>query len=157
MDDLKKHEQFDENGQVQIRDNTEVQSEADALTLRTKKRRTFIIWLRVIALMFAAFFFLSKCGMSKSDAKMAIMESCIQNVPFSPQWQHALKERNLTDNSKRVVADYCVCMWNDPLQKLGVKQIQSFAKISQQEQLELLGGQEAFIQRDKMCMDKLVK
>ena len=125
--------------------------------LKQKKRRTLIIWLRVIALMFAAFFFLSKCGMSKSDAKMAIMDSCVKNVPFSPQWQQALKLRNLTDGGERMVAEYCICMWNDPLQKLGVKQIQSFAKISQEEQLNLLGGKDAFIQRDKMCMDKLAK
>ncbi|WP_314342810.1 hypothetical protein [Simonsiella muelleri] len=124
---------------------------------KSKKRRVLIIWLRVIALMFAAFFFLSKCAMSKSDAKIAIMESCIKNVPFSPQWQNALKVRNLVDGGERMAADYCVCMWNDPLQKLGVKQIQSFAKISQEEQLNLLGGKDAFIQRDKMCMDKLVK
>lgn len=120
------------------------------------KYRTLIIWLRVIALMLAAFFFLSKCGMSKSDAKIAIMESCMKNVPFAPQWQQALQQRNLTSN-ERMVADYCICMWNDPLQKLGVKQIQSFSKISQEEQLNLLGGKEAFIQRDQMCMDKLAK
>lgn len=122
---------------------------------KSKKHRALIIWLRVIALLFAAFFFLSKCGMSKSDAKMAIMQSCIKNVPFSPQWQHALKARNLTNQSERMVADYCVCMWNEPLQKLGVKQIQSFASISQEEQLNLLGGKNAFIERDRMCMDQL--
>lgn len=154
MADLPKHTENADNPENAVSGSLKTELSPEEV-LKAKKRRTLIIWLRVIALMFAAFFFLSKCGMSKSDAKIAIMESCIKNVPFSPQWQAALKSRNLTDGGERMAADYCVCMWNDPLQKLGVKQIQSFAKISQEEQLNLLGGKEAFIERDKMCMDKL--
>ncbi|SSY71228.1 hypothetical protein [Alysiella crassa] len=154
MADLPKHTENADKPENEISGSLKTELSPEEV-LKAKKRRTLIIWLRVIALMFAAFFFLSKCGMSKSDAKIAIMESCIKNVPFSPQWQAALKSRNLVDGGERMAADYCVCMWNEPLQKLGVKQIQSFSKISQEEQLNLLGGKEAFIQRDKMCMDKL--
>ncbi|MDO4433773.1 MAG: hypothetical protein Q4B82_04250 [Alysiella sp.] len=131
------------------------EAELKRLALKDKKRRTLINWLRVTALLFAGFFFLSQCAMSKPRAKAAIVESCIKNVPFSPVWQEALKTRNLSDENGKYVADYCVCMWNEPLQKLSDKQIQSFAKISTDEQLQLLGGAAAFTERDKQCMAKL--
>lgn len=125
------------------------------LALKAKKRRTIVIWMRVIAVMFAAFFFLSQCGMSKPKAKAMIVESCIKNVPFAANWQEALKQRNLNDPEGKLVAQYCVCMWDEPLQKLSAQQIQSFAKISSTEQLQLLGGQEAFSARDKQCIAAL--
>lgn len=125
------------------------------LALKAKKRRTVVIWMRVIAVMFAAFFFLSQCGMSKPKAKAAIVESCIKNVPFAANWQNELKQRNLSDPEGKLVAQYCVCMWDEPLQKLSTQQIQSFAKISSAEQLQLLGGQEAFSARDKQCIAAL--
>lgn len=125
------------------------------LANQTKKRRAIIIWLRVIALLFAAFFFLSQCGMSKPKAKAAIVDSCIKNVPFAPNWQEQLSQRHLNDNDGKLVAQYCICMWDEPLQKLSAKQIQSFAKISASEQLDLLGGQAAFEARDKQCMANL--
>ena len=124
---------------------------------KRKKNRTVVIWLRVIALLFAGLFFLSQCGMSKPKAKATIVESCIKNVPFAEKWQHDLTSRQLKDDNGKLVTQYCVCMWDEPLQKLSAQQIQSFAKISPKEQLDLLGGEQAFITRDKQCMDKLEK
>lgn len=123
--------------------------------LKAKKRRTVVIWLRVIALMFVGFFFLSQCAMSKPKAKAAIVQSCVKNVPFAPKWQADLAAKNLQDPDGKLVAQYCVCMWDEPLQKLSDKQIQSFAKISAQEQLDLLGGEAAFTARDKQCVAEL--
>ena len=120
-----------------------------------KKRRTIVIWLRVIALLFAGFFFLSQCGMSKPKAKAAIVESCIQNVPHAPKWQQDLAKRSLKDPDGTLVAQYCVCMWDEPLQKLSAQQIQSFAKISPEQQLALLGGADAFSKRDAQCIANL--
>lgn len=138
-------------------DNTPIVSpKNDAqVALNSKKRRTIIIWMRVIALLFAGFFFLSQCGMSKPKAKASIVESCIKNVPFAANWQQALTQRKLADPDGKLVAQYCVCMWDEPLQKLSAKQIQSFAKISPDEQLNLLGGKEAFMMRDQQCMAAL--
>lgn len=124
-------------------------------TLKAKKYRTMVIWLRVIALLFAGLFFLSQCGMSKPKAKAAIIQSCIKNVPFAPKWQTDLAAKNLQDQNGQLVAQYCVCMWDEPLQKLSNKQIQSFAKVSAKEQLDLLGGESAFIARDKQCVADL--
>ncbi len=121
----------------------------------SKKHRTVVIWLRVIALLFVALFFMSQCGMSKPKAKAAIVESCIKNVPFADKWQQDLAKRSLKDTDGKLVAQYCVCMWDEPLQKLSAQQIQSFAKISPQEQLNLLGGEQAFTQRDTQCVAKL--
>ena len=120
-----------------------------------KKRRTIVIWLRVIALLFAGFFFLSQCGMSKPKAKATIVESCIQNVPHAPKWQQDLAQRSLKDQDGTLVAQYCVCMWDEPLQKLSAQQIQSFAKISPEQQLALLGGADAFSKRDAQCIANL--
>lgn len=133
-------------------DNT---AEQARLAHSNRKRRTFVIWLRVIALLFAGLFFLSQCGMSKPKAKAAIVESCIKNVPFHPKWQADLKQRNLQDANGKLVSNYCVCMWDEPLQKLSAKQIQSFAKLTPQQQLDLLGGEQAFTARDTQCLNRL--
>lgn len=124
-------------------------------SLKAKKRKTIVIWLRVIALLFAGLFLLSQCGMSKPKAKAAIVESCIKNVPFAEKWQKDLVQRNLKDENGKLVAQYCVCMWDEPLQKLSAQQIQSFAKISASEQLNMLGGEKAFQQRDVKCINHL--
>ena len=128
----------------------------DAATAHAqKKRKTIVIWLRVIALLFAGFFLLSQCGMSKPKAKATIVESCIQNVPHAPKWQQDLAQRSLKDPDGTLVAQYCVCMWDEPLQKLTAQQIQSFAKISPEQQLALLGGADAFSKRDAQCIANL--
>ena len=124
-------------------------------SLKAKKRKTIVIWLRVIALLFAGLFLLSQCGMSKPKAKAAIVESCIKNVPFAEKWQKDLVQRNLKDENGKLVAQYCVCMWDEPLQKLSAQQIQSFARISASEQLNMLGGEKAFQQRDVQCINHL--
>lgn len=144
-------------GSLHQSDKQQPQDEAEAkrVALAAKKRRTLINWMRVIALLFAGFFFLSQCGMSKHQAIAKIVESCIQNVPVATKWQQDLQQRGLQDADGRLVAQYCVCMWKEPLERLGVKQIQSFAKISSEERLRLLGGEAAFVARDKQCVANL--
>ena len=124
-------------------------------SLNAKKRRTIVIWLRVIALMFLGLFFLSRCAMDKPQAIAAIVESCIKNTPFAEKWQQDLAKRNLKDENGQFAAQYCVCVWKEPLQKLSPQQIQSFAKISSEEQLKLLGGEQAFWARDAQCLQQL--
>ncbi len=119
------------------------------------KIRTLRIWLWVVALLFAGFFFLSQCALSKPKAKQAVVESCIKNIPFSEKWQADLKAKGLAGQSDKLIQSYCVCMWDEPLEKLTEKQIQSMSKMSSEEQLDLLGGAAAFEARDKQCVDGL--
>ncbi len=130
-------------------------SEAERLALAEKKRRTLLNWIRVTALLFAGLFLLNQCGMSKPKAKAEIIESCVKNVPFAEKWQQDLQRRGLTDADGKLVRQYCVCVWNESLDNLNTKQIQSFASISAQERLALLGGEEAFNARDRQCIDNL--
>lgn len=119
------------------------------------KIRTIRIWAWIIMLLLLSFYFLSQCALSKPKAKQTIIESCIKNVPFSEKWQTDLKNVGLGDKSDKVINQYCVCMWDEPLEKLNDKQIQSFSKNSPQEQLSLLGGAANFDARDKQCIAKL--
>ena len=119
------------------------------------KIRTIRIWAWVILALLAATALLSQCAMSKPQAKRNIIESCIQNIPFSDKWQADLKARGLEGQGDKVIADYCTCMWERPLDKLSDKQIRSFSKISVQEQLKLLGGADAFEERDRQCVANL--
>ena len=119
------------------------------------KIRTIRIWAWVILALLAATALLSQCTMSKPQAKRNIIESCIQNIPFSDKWQADLKARGLAGQGDKVIADYCTCMWERPLDKLSDKQIRSFSKISAQEQLKLLGGADAFEERDRQCVANL--
>ncbi|MDO4640372.1 MAG: hypothetical protein Q4A84_01535 [Neisseria sp.] len=116
------------------------------------KIRTIRIWLWVIAGLFAALFFLSQCAMSKPKAKSAIIESCVKNVPFTEKWQADLNAAGLGGKSDEVIQDYCLCMWNEPLDKLTDKQIHSMSSMDARKQLELLGGVEAFNRRDAQCI-----
>lgn len=132
--------------------DSEAAERAEELKKGKAKIRTIRIWLWVTALLFAGFFFLSQCAMSKPKAKAAIVESCVQNVPFTEKWQADLKTKGLADKSDQVILDYCNCMWRGPLDKLSDKQLRSISKMSAQEQLDLFGGQEVFEQRDKQCI-----
>lgn len=132
-------------------------AEAERLAAQAKKRRVMLNWLRVTALLFAGLFFLGQCGMSKPRARAAIVDSCVKNVPFAERWQRDLKQHGLNDAEGALVKQYCVCMWDEPLQKLSHRQIQSFAEAGTAQQLELLGGAAAFEARDKQCLADLAK
>ena len=119
------------------------------------KIRTIRIWAWVILALLAATALLSQCAMSKPQAKQKIIESCVKNIPFAEKWQNDLRVRGLDSNNTHLAADYCKCMWEQPLEKLNGKQVSSFGKLGAQEQLDLLGGAHAFEARDKQCVADL--
>ena len=137
------------------KNETSAEEQAAARKKAKAKIRTIRIWAWVILALLAATALLSQCAMSKPQAKRNIIESCIQNSPFSDKWQADLKARGLEGQGDKVIADYCTCMWERPLDKLSDKQIRSFSKISAQEQLKLLGGADAFEERDRQCVANL--
>ena len=132
------------------KNETSAEEQAAARKKAKAKIRTIRIWAWVILALLAATALLSQCAMSKPQAKRNIIESCIKNIPFSDKWQADLKARGLEGQGDKVIADYCTCMWERPLDKLSDKQIRSFSKISAQEQLKLLGGADAFEARQAM-------
>ena len=137
------------------KNETPAEEQAAARKKAKAKIRTIRIWAWVILALLAATALLSQCAMSKPQAKRNIIESCIKNIPFSDKWQADLKARGLEGQGDKVIADYCTCMWERPLDKLSDKQIRSFSKISAQEQLKLLGGADAFEERDRQCVANL--
>ena len=137
------------------KNETSTEEQAAARKKAKAQIRTIRIWAWVILALLAATALLSQCAMSKPQAKRNIIESCIKNIPFSDKWQADLKARGLEGQGDKVIADYCTCMWERPLDKLSDKQIRSFSKISAQEQLKLLGGADAFEERDRQCVANL--
>ena len=137
------------------KNETSAEEQAAARKKAKAKIRTIRIWAWVILALLAATALLSQCAMSKPQAKRNIIESCIKNIPFSDKWQADLKARGLEGQGDKVIADYCTCMWERPLDKLSDKQIRSFSKINAQEQLKLLGGADAFEERDRQCVANL--
>lgn len=137
------------------KNETSAEEQAAARKKAKAKIRTIRIWAWVILALLAATALFSQCAMSKPQAKRNIIESCIKNIPFSDKWQADLKARGLEGQGDKVIADYCTCMWERPLDKLSDKQIRSFSKISAQEQLKLLGGADAFEERDRQCVANL--
>ena len=137
------------------KNETSAEEQAAARKKAKAKIRTIRIWAWVVLALLAATALLSQGAMSKPQAKRNIIESCIQNIPFSDKWQADLKARGLEGQGDKVIADYCTCMWERPLDKLSDKQIRSFSKISAQEQLKLLGGADAFEERDRQCVANL--
>ena len=140
---------------TELKNETSAEEQAAARKKAKAKIRTIRIWAWVILALLAATALLSQCAMSKPQAKRNIIESCIKNIPFSDKWQADLKARGLEGQGDKVIADYCTCMWERPLDKLSDKQIRSFSKISAQEQLKLLGGADAFEERDRQCVANL--
>ncbi|WP_301668070.1 hypothetical protein [Neisseria basseii] len=119
------------------------------------KIRTIRIWAWVILALLVSTALLSQCAMSKPQAKQRIVESCVKNIPFAEKWQNDLKARGLDADNTRLATDYCKCMWEQPLDRLSEKQISSFGKLGAQEQLDLLGGANAFEARDRQCVADL--
>jgi len=134
------------------KNETSAEEQAAARKKAKAKIRTIRIWAWVILALLAATALLSQCAMSKPQAKRNIIESCIKNIPFSDKWQADLKARGLEGQGDKVIADYCTCMWDKPLDKLSEEQIRSLGKLSPQEQLDLLGGAQAFEDRDRQCV-----
>ena len=140
---------------IEPKNEMSAEEQAAARKKAKAKIRTIRIWAWVILALLASTALLSQCAMSKPQAKRNIIESCIKNIPFSDKWQADLKARGLEGQGDKVIADYCTCMWERPLDKLSDKQIRSFSKISAQEQLKLLGGADAFEERDRQCVANL--
>ena len=131
------------------------EEQAAKLKKAKAKIRTIRIWAWIIMSLLLGFFFLSQCALSKPKAKQAIIESCVKNIPFSDKWQADLKTVGLEGKGGQVIGDYCVCMWDEPLEKLSEKQIQSLSSLNAQGQLDLLGGAAAFEARDRQCVAAL--
>lgn len=128
------------------------EEQAAKLKKAKAKIRTIRIWGWIIMSLLLGFFFLSQCALSKPKAKQAIIESCVKNIPFSDKWQADLKTVGLEGKGEQVIGDYCVCMWDETLEKLSEKQIQSLSSLDAQGQLDLLGGAAAFEARDRQCV-----
>lgn len=139
---------------MQDESQNKIDPEAERRRARAKIR-TIRIWAMVILSLLFAVFLLSQCALSKPKAKQAIVESCIKNIPFSEKWQTDLEKKGLSKQSEQWIDDYCICMWDEPLDKLTEKQIHSLSSLNPNEQLELLGGAAAFEQRDQQCIAAL--
>ena len=128
----------------------EVQTDEAA---RRKRRRTLIGWLAVTAALALAFALVPRLyAPDKADISRRIVEACIQNMPAAPQWQADLAKHGLAGQSERVLEPYCRCLWEEPVQKLSTEDIRSLPKLSPQQQLDKLGGSEAFLQRQEQCL-----
>ncbi|QEY24776.1 hypothetical protein [Neisseria animalis] len=133
--------------------NPQTPEEQAAKTKKAKaKIRTVRIWTWIVMSLLISFFFLSKCAMTKPEFKQSVIDSCVKNIPFSEKWQADLKAQGLEGQGNKVIADYCVCMWDEPLEKLSYQQVENFGKLSAQEQVDLLGGSAAFEDRDRRCV-----
>ena len=119
------------------------------------KIRTIRIWAWIILSLLALTALLSQCAMNKPQMKQNVVESWVKNIPVAEKWQADLKAKGLDAQNEKLAQDYCVCMWDQPLNKLSDEQIRNFGKISTEEQLKLLGGAEAFEARDKQCVADL--
>lgn len=117
-----------------------------------KKIRTIRIWLWVIALLFLGFGLLSRWALTPAQTSARIVESCIKNMPFAPQWEADLAQHGLTGQTERVIEPYCRCVWEEPLSKLTAADIRAFPEMSPQEQLAKLGGSDVFLQRQTQCL-----
>ncbi|MDO4694613.1 MAG: hypothetical protein Q4A62_08340 [Eikenella sp.] len=117
-----------------------------------KKIRTIRIWLWVIALLFLGFGLLSRCALSPSQASARIVESCVKNMPFAPQWESDLAKHGLTGQTERVIEPFCRCVWEAPLSKISHEDLRHFSAFDAATQLEKLGGEQAFLQRQEQCL-----
>lgn len=136
---------------------TQTEEQEAARKKAKAKIRTIRIWAWIILSLLAATALLSQCAMSKPQAKQNIIESCVKNIPFAEKWQQDLTAQNLDPQNSGLAVRYCRCMWEQPLNKLSEKQISGFGTLTAQEQLNLLGGAEAFENRDRQCVADLGK
>ncbi|QED91953.1 hypothetical protein [Eikenella exigua] len=55
--------------------------------------------------------------------------------------------------SERVLEPYCCCLWKEPVQKFSTTEdLRSLPKLSPKQQLDKLGGSEAFLQQQEQCL-----
>ncbi|WP_231863659.1 hypothetical protein [Eikenella sp. NML03-A-027] len=76
----------------------------------------------------------------------------VQNILAVPQWQANLAKHGLAGQSERVLEPYCCCLWEEPVQKFSTEDLRSLPKLSPKQQLDKLGGSEAFLQRQEQCL-----
>ncbi|MDO5058800.1 MAG: hypothetical protein Q4D82_02520 [Neisseria sp.] len=158
----KQPEMPSENGQNEQTVDLTAEQQAELAEKKRKSKakiRTIRVWLWVIALLFAGFFFLSTCAMTKPQFKAEVVESCIRNVPMVQKWKDDMAARGLPADSGKLVADYCVCMWEEPIDKLTSQQIKAFGDADAATRLAMLseaaGGEAGFEARDKQCVARL--
>ena len=93
---------------------------------RRKRRRTLIGWLAVTAALVLAFALVPRLYAPDKD--------------------------DISGQSGHVLEPYCRCLWEEPMQKLSTEDLRSLPKLSPQQQLDKLGGSEAFLQRQEQCL-----
>lgn len=97
---------------------------------------------------------LSQCAMSKPQAKQKIVESCMKIfrlLKMAERFESARLGCGQYPSRRRLLQMYVGAAFG----QIERKQISSFGKLGAQEQLDLLGGANAFETRDKQCVADL--
>lgn len=117
---------------------------------RRKRRRTLAGWLAVTAVLAGGFALLPRLySPDPADISRRVVEACVQNMPAVPQWQADLAKHGLAGQGERVLEPYCRCLWEEPIRKLSGDDLRSLPRLSPQQQLDKLGGAEAFVRRQE--------
>lgn len=126
---------------------------AGAAASPKKRRRTVWLWLAVTAALAIGFALLLRLyPLDKADVSRRVVEACVQNMPAVPQWEADLARHGLSGQGGRIIELYCRCLWEEPIRQLSEQDIRSLPNLPPQQQLDKLGGSEAFLQRQERCL-----
>lgn len=115
-------------------------------------------WLFIILILVAAFYWMSKKGLSAEEATQAMIQACVANTPFDPNWPEELKKVGISgeaDQTSWAVQPYCECTLTGLFDNMDAAEVGAFSELSQEARIEKMGGKAAIEARNLNCMQNL--
>ncbi len=121
------------------------------------RKKTMYVWLGITAALFAVMYAITQFSQqSKEKITQSMLESCEKNMPFSEAWQNDMVVNKLDKMPVELVAkQYCNCTLGETFTGMNDQAIRQMTKATQQELIELLGGEKAMHERHLSCLKNI--
>ncbi|MBP6346447.1 hypothetical protein AB8Q18_09585 [Neisseriaceae bacterium CLB008] len=112
-------------------------------------------WFFIILILVAAFYWMSKKGLSADEANQAMVQACVQNTPFDPNWPAELEKVGIRGEAEWAVQPYCECTIAGLFDQMNADEVSAFSKLTPEARIEKMGGMAAIEARNQRCLQDL--
>ncbi|MBP6861554.1 MAG: hypothetical protein KBC57_04265 [Neisseriaceae bacterium] len=112
-------------------------------------------WLFIILILVAAFYWMSKKGLSAEEANQAMVQACVQNTPFDPNWPAELQKVGIDGDAEWAIQPYCECTMAGLFDNMDEAEVSAFSKLTPEARIEQMGGMTAIEARNQSCLQDL--
>lgn len=112
-------------------------------------------WFVIILILVVAFYWMSKKGLSAEEANQSMVQACVENIPFDPNWPTELQKVGIEGEAPWAVKPYCECTVAGIFDNMDEAEVSAFSKLEPAARIAKMGGMAAIEARNQSCLQGL--